>query len=598
MDDQPSKWKKFQKTAFDKKAVGKRARKVEGATLRHARKFLFQRLENIRDVRRHIIGWLVLITLLIAGAGLQMVWFQQMYVTSAPAPGGTYAEAVLGRVETLNPLFAASSAEQSVREIMFSSLYDYDTTGHLKGDLAQTMSVNDKGTEYTVTIPPDVRWHDGARLTAYDIEFTLKLLKDPATRSTITGYQNVDAKVINETTIQFLLPNTYASFPHALTFPILPKHVLGDVSPGALRQNAFSRNPLGSGPFTFRLEQSLSSDDGREVIYFVANDAYYKGAPKLSRFQLHVYGDRDSIVRALQTNEVNAATDITATDMKKLDPNRFILTSTPTNGGVFAFFNTTSPLLTDVNVRRALRLGTDTGAIRDSLDDKQAKPLALPFVPGQLTDDGLPAVPANQPEQAAALLDQAGWVLVNGVRTKDGQPLKLRVTTIKGGEQEKALDTLAEQWRKLGVVVVTLSVDPSDPSQNVVQGVLQPRDYDVLVYELVIGADPDVFAYWHSSQTNQRGFNFSNYSNPISDDALSSARSRLEPQLRDAKYKSFVREWVNDVPAIGLYQTTLQYARTPRTVAFDTQTTLVSNDDRYNNLLYWTVEEQSVYKTP
>jgi peptide/nickel transport system substrate-binding protein len=145
---------------------------------------------------------------------------------------------------------------------------------------------------------------------------------------------------------------------------------------------------------------------------------------------------------------------------------------------------------------------------------------------------------------------------------------------------------------------VTNVVDINDPSVNFVQNILQPRNYDVLLYELSIGADPDVYAYWHSSQIGTRGYNFSNYANGIADDALSSARSRLEPDLRNAKYKAFAQQWLDDVPAIGLYQAVAEYVYNKNIQSIDADAHLVTPYGRFSNILWWSVEQRQVYKTP
>ena len=130
-------------------------------------------------------------------------------------------------------------------------------------------------------------------------------------------------------------------------------------------------------------------------------------------------------------------------------------------------------------------------------------------------------------------------------------------------------------WRKeLGITVDVRIVDPLDPSQSVIQTVLQPRDFDVLIYRLVLGGDPDVYAYWHSSQATSDGLNFSNYSNVVADDALSGGRSK----------------------AAGKYRADRYAARSVSTIADDAK--LVAAEDRYANVIYWATEKTSVYKTP
>jgi peptide/nickel transport system substrate-binding protein len=212
----------------------------------------------------------------------------------------------------------------------------------------------------------------------------------------------------------------------------------------------------------------------------------------------------------------------------------------------------------------------------------------------------MPKVAGYDPKAAAAILDAAGWKLEGATRKKSGVELKLNVVTTKDSDYERVLEELVGQWRKLGIVVSTLVVDPSDPSQHVTQDILQRRNYDVLLYQLTIGADPDVYAYWHSSQAspNKSGFNFSNYANAISDDALTSARSRLEPNLRNAKYLAFAKQWIADVPAIGLYQSTIQYVSAKNVTPFASSNSLVSPVDRYSDVLYWSDDSRTVFKTP
>ena len=99
-------------------------------------------------------------------------------------------------------------------------------------------------------------------------------------------------------------------------------------------------------------------------------------------------------------------------------------------------------------------------------------------------------------------------------------------------------------------------------------------------------------------QTHSNHSNYSNYSNPISDDALLSARSRVEKDLRHAKYVTFTKQWLNDVPAIGLYQSTLDYIVSRSSNSFDPDNILVSTTDRYADILDWSVGDRKVYKTP
>ncbi len=595
MPDKQPRWRRFQTMKARRRVITRSAKKAEGATLRHAHRFLVKRWDNVRDVRRRILTWMIGVSILIVIVGVQILWFQRSYLQQSAVSGGTYAEGVLGPVDTLNPLFATSDAEIATNKLIFSSLFNYDATGSISSDLAKNMQLDPTGKIYTVAMRPGVVWHDGRKVTAKDVVFTVGLMKDPAVRSAMNAsWKDIEVSAVDDYTVRFTLPAAYAAFPQALTFSVLPEHVLANVDRRQIRQNTFSSSPVGSGPFSFRLSQSISDRDKRKIIHMAANKRYYAGEPKLERFQMHIYGSMDDIGVALRTGEIGSATDISSDIARGIDESRYDIRSKPINSGVYAIINTTQPALRDVNVRKALQLATDTDKLRATLYDNPPK-LQHAFVDGQLTGDNLPVVPATDIAKAMTLLDAAGWTTgPNGVRTKDGQPLKLQVVTRKNSDYEKALELISGQWQKIGVDVEKRIVDPSAVDQSFAQTVLQPRSYDVLIDELSIGGDPDVFAYWHT----QGRLNFSNYSSTASDDALVSGRSRSDELIRNGKYRTFATQWISDVPAIGLYQSTMIYAQSKQIQSISDDVKIISPSDRYVDVQYWTAEKGSVYKTP
>jgi peptide/nickel transport system substrate-binding protein len=594
-DQKKGNWKRFQRLSFDSRTLSRRARKAETTTTKHAHKFVISKLDNLRNAKQHIILWLVLIGVLIAAVALQMFWNQQAYRTMAWKEGGTYAEASVGPINTLNPLYADTQAEQSAIKLLFSSLYRYDDTGTLADDLATSIDMSEDGTEYVIRIRDDAVWSDKTKLTAKDVVYTVGLMQSPEVRSTMqNSWVNVIAEAMDSQTVKFTLPAPYASFPHALTFAVLPQHILAEVEPGALRNSTFSISPVGSGPFVMKLLQS-SVDGEHKIVNMAASPNYYKGNVRLARFELHAYESADDMTAALQAGEVRAAagTNVKASEL----PNEFITKQYPVNNGVYALLNTQSAILKDSKVRQALQAGTDTNDVRRAVG-YEVPSLHLPFVNGQLNGSDVPTEVAYDVDKANNLLNKAGWKMSKdgNVRQKGEQLLELTVVTANDPTYEKVMERLAGQWRKLGIKVNTAARDSS--SQDFVQTVLQQRSYDVLLYKLVIGVDPDVYAYWHSSQAASGGYNFSNYSNSVSDDALSSARVNSNPALRNEKYKAFARQWVKDVPAIGLYQSVMQYVYRPSVDPVITHSGVPSEIDRFNNIRYWSAQQESVYKTP
>lgn len=600
MANPDKKWNKFQRINIKPGRFSERARRAESATIKHAHQFIVARIHNAREVRRNIAIWLMGMGVLIGLATAQFFLYQRSYTMVTGVEGGTYAEGVRSEVATLNPLYARTSGENAAARLMFSSLFTHDKTGTIRGDLAERYSVHDDGKRYRVTLKPTIFWHDNTRLTADDIVYTVELMKDPTSRiASSASWGNIDIKKIDDRTVDFVLPAVYAPFPSALTFYVVPQHILGKMSPSEVRDSNFATRPVGSGPFSFNMRQDVEGRDEYTVVHMNRNAKYYDGAPKIERFQLHMYSAQESLMRALRSRAVNAVSGLSSNSYKQFEgSDEYAVRSEPTHSGVFALFNTrSSTTLGDNEVRKALQLGTNTKKAIATLPN-QATSLDSPILPSQTDLSGVEK-PALDSKRAEVLLDEAGWKKDrSGKRYKDDQPLSLKVVSIKDADYEPVVANLAKQWRALGADVTVQTIDTSDPTQNLANTILQPRDFDILVHELYLGSDPDVYAFWHSSQATERGLNFSSYRNGISDDALSSARLRVESDLRSEKYKSFARQWYRDAPALGLYQSQLTYVHTNKLTTFDDRTNLVTAHDRYNDVIYWTAQQGTVYKTP
>jgi peptide/nickel transport system substrate-binding protein len=224
--------------------------------------------------------------------------------------------------------------------------------------------------------------------------------------------------------------------------------------------------------------------------------------------------------------------------------------------------------------------------------------LSTPILTSQINIDM--AMPSKFNQAAAQQkLVEAGYRLQDKtVLDESGRQARLKLVTVKNPEYEKAASALTVELEQLGFKVDKEVFDSTNTSKDFLQEVLQPREYDILIYEISLGGDPDVFAYWHSSQRERDGFNLSNYSNAVVDDILSSARTTSDQALRRAKYKSFVERWQKDVPALGIYQVQMQYYYNKNVQPFNEDARLVAPLDRFSDVLYWASSQAEVYRTP
>ena len=217
-------------------------------------------------------------------------------------------------------------------------------------------------------------------------------------------------------------------------------------------------------------------------------------------------------------------------------------------------------------------------------DFSNEQPLGYPLLESQLKLK-YPELPAHDFEAAHQTVAAAEF----------NREIPLQIATVSTGNLPAITNKLADQLRTLGFQA---EVTVYEPDQDFLVNVIRPRSYDILVYEVELGADPDLFAYYHSSQARGSGLNLSNYRRAITDDLLLAARTTLDDNLRATKYESFLRSWVNDVPAIGIYQSNLTYYFDKATLNFSEDSHLVIPTDRFQDVRYWSAVMTLQNRTP
>ena len=559
----------------------------------------------MRASRREVITWLLFVALLIAVGYLQTVLYTRNQETAAASSGGIYHEGVIDKIATINPLYITSEGEQAVSGLVYSGLLRLDETGSLRPDLAVSYSVSSDGKTYDIKLRDNVKWSDGKAFSADDVVFTVNLIKNPVINSTLFGrWKNIDVKKINNLEVSFTRKDVMTSFPYTLDFGILPAHVLKSVKPSAVK-NTFSDNTaavVGTGPFVYRSEEILSES---QIIYrFVANEHYFCGKPRVTAVTIQTYATSEDLLKGFKTDEINIAAGLDVTEAaKSLSISSADLSQIKLGDGVFALFNNSGKITGDLAVREALRLGVDRAAVREAViyrsDEKKLKsvwPLETPITPGLVADIDKLKQPDYNAKAATEKLDAAGWKLnSDGKRMKDGQIMRLSVATVKGKDYEIAAKKIAEQWRELGIEVELTAVDPSSIQQNY----LIPRAYDVLVYQFHLGADPDISAYWTSSQATASGSNFANYRSKLADLALNNARTQMDAGKRATNYTYFVKQyWLPDVPAIALYQPNYYYLAANDVEGLSDRMSLPYESSRFAGIRDFTVNTDQFRVTP
>lgn len=573
-----------------KKSGQKVFRKFSRVTVRaseegkeHIKENLVERISHIKNIRLLIFEWCLLAFALIMLAVTQALWFGNSYAGNSFSEGGTYTEATIGDVNSLNPLFATTNSEKVLSRLMFATISAIDYSGHPGIGLASRISPDETGKVWTIKLRDNLKWSDGEPITNKDVLFTVDIIKNPAVKTVYdSNLANVKVAETENGEITFTLPSAYADFISALNIPLIPEHILGETDPKVLIENEFSTTPITSGAFSFNALQSTSVSD-EKVYYLSSNPNYYKGKNLLNSFSVHTYPDKDSLISALNSSTVTATAELSQTDADKVTSGQFIKKNSSLNSGAFIFFNTSNEVVKSAEMRSAIRQGIDLEKIRSIATDTSK--IDYPLLQSQIVLSNYPAIPGRDFEAAKARISAL----------KGENSLNIEIATINSGFLPEIANELADELKELGLGA---NVSIYEENQDFINNVVSKRSFDILIYEIELGADPDLLPYYHSSQASSVGLNLSNYRNSLVDDLLLGARDTLDENLRARKYEKFLEYWVNDIPAIGLYQPNLTYFYNRNVRTFGNDVRLVTALDRFSDISNWAVVKTTKNKTP
>ena len=577
-----------------------RKRKVQDASKQAeavVNKHFFRRLNRFLYVRRFVFSWILLVVLMGGGVIVQNKSLTNIYQEETPTSGGSYIEGQLGSFTNANPMYAATDVDKTVSELVFSGLLKYDQDNDLVGDIATGYKVNNTATVYTLKLREDVYWHDGKQLTSKDVAFTFNSIQLADAKSPLRSqWQKVKIQTKGKFTVIFTLPHSLASFPHSLTTGIVPEHLLNNIPASRLRSVEFNTvSPVGTGPFRWRtIEVEGNNPETRqERIGLARNDNYYNGAPMLERFVVRAFNNIEELKRSFSNGELTAVSGLETIDddLRPAVKNNYDI---PLMAQVSVFLNNSNQLLSNTKLRQALVYATDTDKIIKNLDHTVVKSDSILLKKHLGYNPKINQLEFNK-AKANKILDQSGWKKTDsdGIRTNGKKQLSLTLYSKDTKDYSLIASMLQQQWRDVGV-----KLDVKLQSSEDLESVIAFHNYDILLYGISLGNDPDIYAYWHSSQADVSSgsrLNLSEYKSTTVDQALEGGRSRSDPKIRAIKYQPMLSGYRDDAPAISLYQPGLLYL-TSRDVYNFNPSIIAVPTGRFANVENWSIRQTRINK--
>ena len=518
-----------------------------------------------------------------------------------PAIGGTLTEGIVGTPRFINPLLEVSDADRDMVSLIYSGLLRPDNKKGLVPDLAEKYEISEDGLSYTFILKENLKWQDGEPITSDDVIFTIKQAKDNALNSSKrASWEGVTAEKIDDRTIKFTLAKPYVPFLENTTIGILPKHLWENASSEQMVFSEFNISPIGSGPYMIsKISRNSSGIVDSYTLEPFKNFAL--GKPYIKKLILKFYPSEKELVNAYKKEEVDNISAISPQIAEDINKNESIL-KTPILPRVFGlFFNQNeAKIFTQKEVREALDIATDKEQIVREVLKRYGSKLDYPIPPetfGELTESEK-EISSFDLEKAKNILKNAEWnadketgILKKKISKKEEIELKFSISTSNAPELKQTAELLKMMWEKLGAKIDLKIFEIGDLKQSVIR----PRKYESLLFGEILSREPDPFAFWHSSQRNDPGLNISMYTNINVDKILEEARTILDKEKREKKYKEFQKLIHKDIPAIFLYSPKFVYI-VPDFLKINDIENIIVPSERFSQIHTWYIKTKKTLK--
>jgi peptide/nickel transport system substrate-binding protein len=382
--------------------------------------------------------------------------------------------------------------------IPLSSVYDTlvfldPETGRFVPGLAKDWTISADGKTYTFHLRRDVTFHDGTRFDAQAVRANIDYTLNPDNHSQKAAFMlgPLDrVETPDDFTAVFVLKEPYAPLLDSLS-----QVYLAMASPAALEQWGavnYQFHQVGTGPYKF-VEYVPNDHLTLEAnsAYDWAPSVYQQRRASIQTITFRFFTDPATRALALESGQADIVGEVPPHDAERLTAaDGFTLHPVPIAGQPLQFmFNTTRIPTDELAVRQALILGADRATIVQTIFGSTSPvaqgPLSLNIMP-YLADNPMPD---NDPEEAARLLDAAGWIVERGqtIRSREGHPLQVEIEVPSWGSNPEVAQLLQADWERLGIktdIKIAAGFGPLKEAQAA-------GEYNLIGVNL-FGTDPDL----------------------------------------------------------------------------------------------------------
>jgi peptide/nickel transport system substrate-binding protein len=475
----------------------------------------------------------------------------------APVTGGKVVIGLDAESDGYNPVTNRfAHAGHTVASAIYDPLAAFNEEGVAVPYFAEEITPNDDFTEWTITLPEGVTYHNDEPVTAESVVEVFEAHQEGlVTSSTMFDVEGFEA--VDDLTFVVTTSRPWASFPNLLTTQA--GYVM---APSMLTDPDSAANPVGTGPFEFESwDRGTSFSAARNPDYWQTDEDGTQ-LPYLEEIEFRFIPDPGVRQQELEAGEVNLIHTINPESILELRESDFELVEWDRGEEDLISLNNTIPPFDNEHARRALAYATDQERFLSEVQKDVYVEANGPFAPGQagfLEDSGYPSYDPSRAEEE-----------LEAYRADTGEEtLRFVYTGSDDVENLEAQNFLVDMWAEVGIEAEIKAIAQSDVIFSAVTGGEGAEDpYQAIDWRNWGQPAPDTdFPWWHSSASRPLAegisINIAHYTDPEVDAALEQARGTLNEEVSDEAYRVVNQKFGEAVPYIFLGRVVWVLAASP-----------------------------------
>ena len=499
-------------------------------------------------MKNNILGYLfILFIIVIMGFAIYRVKIQNGDNNNEQGTSGTSntSEVQKGKEITLaisefdniNPIITSNKRVQDIDKLIYEPLINITEDYNIEYTLAQEYAKNSNNI-YIIKLRQGVKWSDGSKFTSDDVKYTIDKLKENENSiyaSNVRPIKEVD--IIDNYTLRVLLSQDVNNFEYYLNFPILSNNYYLDTDFWNTEKN---KAPITTGRYKI-------SEVNNNTIVLEKNQNWWnvkKDTTIIDKITINLYSTVAELYNAFKMGSIDLISTENGSYQDYIGTIGYDVSEIEGREFIFLALNTQNGILSDVNVRKAIRASLDKDRVISNSYGNMYKSANFPLNTGSYLINRQEENFYNIDEKNN-LLTSAGWELKNGIWQKienyKTKALELNLV-VRASDKARcgAGEDIKNQLGEQGIIVNIIYADDSNYNSY-----LNNINYDMMLGSIKQSIAPDLTTYFGYN-------NLAKFSNSEVDDIINVAKNSTDNNELKSKYQRLCEIYNDEVPYIGI----------------------------------------------